>query len=330
MISGKFKALLVREENGKFVREIAERSIGDLPDGEVLINVKYSSLNYKDALSAAGNKGVTKKYPHTPGIDAAGIVAESKNRKFNEGDGVLVTGYDLGMNTPGGFAEYVRVPADWVIRLPRKLSLKESMILGTAGLTAAFALDKMEQVGFDKDGEVLITGASGGVGSMAIAIFAKQGYRVVACTGKTDQESYLKEIGAVSVISREEMDNPNKKALLSGRWSGVVDTVGGNILATAIASTKQWGVIAACGNAASVELHTTVFPFILRGVSLLGINSDTPIKLREKMWGKLAGEWKPEKMDIMYKECSLEELNKKIDEILQGRIKGRVLVNVGK
>lgn len=331
MSTAKFKALLVKEENGKFIREITERSINDLPDGDVLIKVKYSSLNYKDALSATGNKGVTRKYPHTLGIDASGIVAESMNKNFKEGDEVLATGYDLGMNTSGGFAEYIRVPAGWVVKIPSKLSVKESMILGTAGLTAALALDKMEQVGFDKDGEVLVTGASGGVGSMAVAIFAKQGYNIIAGTGKTEQKKYLKEIGAASLISREEMNDKTNKALLSGRWSGVVDTVGGNILATAIASTKQWGVVAACGNVASVELHATVFPFILRGVSLLGINSEkTPIELREKLWAKLANEWKPVNLDIMYEECSLEETNKKIDEILHGKIKGRVLVRVGK
>ncbi len=331
MNSEKFKALLVKEENGKFLREITERTIGELPDGEVLIKVKYSSLNYKDALSATGNKGVTRRYPHTPGIDAGGMVAESKNSKFKEGDEVLVTGYDLGMNTSGGFGEYIRVPAEWIVRIPKNLSLKESMILGTAGLTAALALDRMEQVGLDKNGEVLVTGASGGVGSMAIAIFSKQGYKMIAGTGKTEQENYLKAIGAVSLISREEINDASKKALLSGRWNGVVDTVGGNILATAIASTKQWGVVAVCGNAASVELHTTVFPFILRGVSLFGINSEkTPIELREKMWTKLANEWKPEKLDIMYEECSLQELNRKIDEILKGKIKGRILVNLEK
>lgn len=328
MNPGKFKALLVKEENGKFIREITERNIDELPGGDIIINVKYSSLNYKDALSASGNKGVTRRYPHTPGIDAAGIVAGTKNNKFTEGDEVLVTGYDLGMNTSGGFAEYIRVPAEWVVKIPDALSLKESMILGTAGLTAALALDRMEQAGLDKEGEVLVTGASGGVGSMAVAILARQGYKVVAGTGKTNQENYLKKIGAAALISREEMTDKTNKALLTGRWSGVVDTVGGNILSTAIASTKQWGVVAACGNVSSVELHTNVFPFILRGVSLLGINSEkTPMELRERMWAKLADEWKPRMLNIMYEECSLEETNKKIDEILHGNVKGRVLVN---
>jgi len=331
MNSGKFKALLVKEENGNFIREITERNINDLPEGDVIINVRYSSLNYKDALSATGNKGVTRRYPHTPGIDAAGIVVGSNSGEFTEGDEVLVTGYDLGMNTSGGLAEYIRVPADWVVKIPDKLFLKESMVLGTAGLTAALSLYYMEMNGLDKEGEVLVTGASGGVGSMAVAIFAGQGYKVIAGTGKTDQESYLRELGAVSLISREEMIDKTHRALLSGRWSGVVDTVGGSILSTAIAATKQWGVIAACGNAASFELNTTVFPFILRGVSLLGINTEkTPMSLREKLWEKLSGEWKPSKLNIMYKECSLEETNKKIDEILSGKIKGRILVNTGK
>ena len=330
-MSAKFKALIVKEENGKFIREITDRSIDDLPPGDILINVQYSSLNYKDALSAAGNKGVTRRYPHTPGIDAAGVVVDTKSSKFTEGDEVLVTGYDLGMNTSGGFAEFIRVPAEWVVKIPDRLFIKESMILGTAGLTAGLALDRMEENGLDKEGEVLVTGASGGVGSMATAILAKQGYKVVAGTGKTNQENYLKEIGAISLISRDEMIDKSRKALLSGRWSGVVDNVGGEILSTAIASTKQWGVVAACGNAASVELNTTVFPFILRGISLLGINSEkTPIELREKMWEKLANEWKPQNLRVMYEECSLEETNKKIEEILQGKIKGRVLVNVQK
>ncbi len=331
MNPGKFKALLVKEENGKFFREITEKKINELPEGEVLINVKYSSLNYKDALSASGNKGVTRKYPHTPGIDGAGIVVDTKSDKFFEGDEVLVTGYDLGMNTSGGFSEYIRVPADWVVKIPDMLFLKESMIFGTAGLTAALALDRMIQNDLDKEGEVLVTGASGGVGSMAVALLAGQGYKVAAGTGKSDQEEYLKELGAVSLISREEMTDKSGKALLTGRWSGVVDTVGGEILSTAIASTKQWGVIAACGNAASFELHTTVFPFILRGISVLGINSEkTPMALREKMWEKLAKEWKPGNLNLMYEECSLEEINDKIDEILQGRIKGRILVNLDK
>ena len=331
MSSLKFKALLVKEENGKYIREITERKIEELPEGDVLINVKYSSLNYKDALSATGNKGVTRKYPHTPGIDAAGVVVDSKSDKFFEGDEVLVTGYDLGMNTSGGFSEYIRVPADWVVKIPDMLFLKESMILGTAGLTAALALDKMLKNNLDKDGEILVTGASGGVGSMAVALLARQGYKVVAGTGKLDQEEYLKEIGADSLISREAMMDKSGKALLSGRWNGVVDTVGGEILSTAIASTKQWGVVAACGNAASVELQTTVFPFILRGISLLGINSEkTEMMLREEMWEKLSNEWKPAKLNLMYAECSLEETNQKIDEILKGRVKGKILVKLDK
>ena len=269
-----FKALVVSEENGKFIRRVTERKIDDLSSGDVLINVKYSSLNYKDALSATGNKGVTRKYPHTPGIDAAGIVAETSSNKFREGDEVIVTGYDLGMNTSGGFAEYIRVPSDWVVKLPTGLSLKESMIYGTAGFTAGLSLCKLEQCSEEKiTGDVLVTGATGGVGSLAVAILAKQGYNVVASTGKKDKIDFLKKLGAKEVIGRDEVDDKSSKALLNRRWKAAVDTVGGNILATVIKQMDYRCSVASCGNTYSPELNTTVFPFILRGVNLLGINS---------------------------------------------------------
>lgn len=323
-----FKALVVGEDNGKFIRKVIERNIDDLPAGSVLINVKYSSLNYKDALSAIGNKGVTRKYPHTPGIDAAGIVIESSSNKVKAGDEVLVTGYDLGMNTSGGFAEYIRIPSDWVIKLPLQLSLKESMIYGTAGFTAGLSLYKLEQCSEEKiNGEVLVTGATGGVGSLAVAILAKSGYQVVASTGKKDKTEFLKRIGAKEIISREEVDDKSGKALLNRKWKAAVDTVGSNILATVIKQMDYRCSIAACGNTYSPELHTTVFPFILRGVNLLGINSaETPMNLRQKIWQKLANEWKPDCLNDIYSECSLEQLSDKIDLILQGKITGRVIV----
>ncbi len=326
----KFKALVVTEENGKFIREIDERKIDDLPAGEVLIKVKYSSLNYKDALSAIGNKGVTRKYPHTPGIDAAGIVAETSSNKFKEGDEVLVTGYDLGMNTSGGFAEYIGVPSEWIVKLPTGLSLKESMIYGTAGFTAALALYKLEQCSEVKiQGEVLVTGATGGVGSLAVAILSKNGYQVVASTGKKDQTEYLKKIGAKEVIGRDEVDDKSNRPLLNRRWKAAIDTVGGNILATVIKQMDYRCSVASCGNTYSPELHTTVFPFILRGVNLLGINSaETPMDLRLKIWEKLANEWKPYCLDEIYTECSLEQLSDKIDLILQGQIIGRVVIKL--
>lgn len=325
-----FKALIVSEENGKFTRKIAERYIYELPHGDVLINVKYSSLNYKDALSVIGNKGVTRKYPHTPGIDAAGIVAETSSKKLKKGDEVLVTGHDLGMNTSGGFAEYINVPSDWVVKLPQGLSLKESMIYGTAGFTAGLSLYKLEHCSEEKiSGEFLVTGASGGVGSLAVAILAKQGYKVVASTGKKDKVDFLKRIGAKEVIGREDVDDKSGKALLNRRWKAAIDTVGGNILATVIKQMDYRCSVASCGNTYSPELHTTVFPFILRGVNLLGINSaETPMDLRLKIWEKLANEWKPNCLEEIYTECSLGELSDKIDLILQGKIAGRVVIKV--
>jgi putative YhdH/YhfP family quinone oxidoreductase len=325
-----FKALVVREEDGKILRSIEIRNISDLPAGDVLIKVKYSALNYKDALSASGNKGVTKKYPHTPGIDAAGIVERSHTDAFKEGDEVLVTGYDLGMNTPGGFGGCISVPAGWVIKLPPGMTLKESMILGTAGFTAALSLYKLELNGLKKEnGEVLITGASGGVGSIAAAILSKCGYEVTAATGKTSEENYLLSLGIKKVISREEITDKTGRPLLSGKWAAVIDTAGGSILETAIASVKMGGSVAACGNVLSVKFSTTVFPFILRGVNLLGINSaETNMNLRLKLWENLSSSWKPANPESICTEHSLEELNNDIDLILQGKTKGRIVVNL--
>jgi acrylyl-CoA reductase (NADPH) len=324
----KFRALVVSEVNGKFISKITERNINKLPSGDVLINVKYSSLNYKDALSATGNKGVTRKYPHTPGIDAAGVVSETSSNKFKVGDEVLVTGYDLGMNTSGGFAEYVRVPADWVVKLPIGLTLKESMIYGTAGFTAGLSLYKLKQNSEENiQGEVLVTGATGGVGSLAVAILSKEKFTVVASTGKKDKTEFLMKIGTREVISREEIDDKLGKALLNRRWKAAVDTVGGNILSTVIKQMDYRCSVASCGNTYSPELHTTVFPFILRGVNLLGINSaETPMDLRLKIWNKLANDWKPDCLNEICTECTLEQLNEKIDLILQGQITGRVVI----
>jgi putative YhdH/YhfP family quinone oxidoreductase len=326
----KFKALVVSEEKGKFLQRVTERNISELPAGDVLINVKYSSLNYKDGLSAIGNKGVTRKYPHTPGIDAAGFVAETSSNKFKESDEVIVTGYDLGMNTSGGFAEYIRVPSDWVVKLPEGLSLKESMIYGTAGFTAGLSLYKLEQFSEEKiSGEVLVTGASGGVGSMAVALLSKNGYYVIASTGKKDKIDFLKKLGAKQIIGRESVDDKSGKPLLNRKWKAAVDTVGGNILATVLKQMDYRSSVASCGNTYSNEFNATVFPFILRGVNLLGINSaETPMDLRIKIWQKLANEWKPNGLHEIYEDCSLEQLNEKIDLILQGQITGRVVVKI--
>jgi acrylyl-CoA reductase (NADPH) len=326
-----FKAIIVSETTDKrFIREVKEKALSQLPLNEVLIEVKYSSLNYKDALSATGNKGVTRNYPHTPGIDAAGVVAESSNLAFEAGDEVIVNGFDLGMNTSGGFGRYIRVPAAWVLRLPGNLTLRESMAYGTAGFTAALCVLKLQTHGLAKDsGEVLITGATGGVGSIAVGILAKAGFHVVAATGKAEEKDFLIRLGAEQVISRAEADDRSARPMLKGRWAGVVDTVGGNILATAIKSTKDQGCVTCCGNAMSADLAVSVYPFILRGVSLLGVNSvDVPIGDRLLAWQKLAQDWKLDLSSDLVSECALAELSPKIDQILKGGIRGRVVVNL--
>jgi acrylyl-CoA reductase (NADPH) len=327
-----FKAMIVTEDNGKFTRRITSKSINSLGKGNTLINVKYSSLNYKDVLSITGNKGVTRRYPHTPGIDAAGIVVESPDSAFKEGDQVIVSGYDLGMNTSGGFSKYIKVPSEWIIKLPENLTLKESMIYGTAGFTAAQSLYKLESAGLKPPSEkILVTGATGGVGSMAVAILAKAGYSPVASTGKLEKHNYLKQLGAVEVIDRKQIDDTTQKVLLQETWAGVIDTVGGNTLATAIKSAKYGASVTTCGMVQSPVLNTTVFPFILRGVNLLGIDSAMcPKEIRTILWQKIATQWKTPTLDLICIECSLEELDEKIDLMLAGKITGRVVVNIDK
>ena len=326
-----FKAMVVRgTAENKFVRQITQKSLDELPEGGVLIRVHYSSLNYKDALSATGDKGVTKKYPHTPGIDAAGIIEESAVPDFQPGEEVIVTGYDLGSNTSGGFAEYIRVPEGWVVKRPENLSLRESMAYGTAGFTAGLSVYKLMNHGITPDqGPILVTGATGGVGSIAVAILVKAGYHVVAVTGKLEQKQFLIELGAREVIHRDAAKNTSEKPLLSGRWAGAVDTVGGNLLETAIRATKPEGAVACCGNIGSAELHTSIYPFILRGVSLLGIGSAfTPMGIRQQIWKKLSAEWKLEHLDRLTSEITLEQLERHIELILQGKVKGRVIINL--
>ena len=331
MDSKTFKAMVVQETaDGKYTRRIAEKSLDDLPAGEVLVRVHYSSLNYKDGLSATGHRGVTKNYPHTPGVDAAGVVEESLSDAFQPGDEVIVTSYDLGMNTSGGFGQYIRVPARWVVPLPENLSPKESMAYGSAGLTAGFCILKLQEHGITPErGEILVTGATGGVGSFAVAMLAKIGYQVVAVTGKMDEKQFLIDLGAKEVISRDEATDTSGKPLLKGRWAGVVDAVGGEILATAIRSTKLHGAVTCCGNVASPDLPINVYPFILRGISLVGIDSQSfPMTFRRQTWEKIASEWKLADLDRQTSVCSLEELNSEIDLILAGKQKGRVIVDL--
>ena len=291
MSSPTFTAMVVSEtETDKFQRELQEKTIDDLPKGEVLVRVKYSSLNYKDALSASGNRGVTRRYPHTPGIDAAGIVEASSNENFTPGDAVIVSCYDLGMNTPGGFGQYIRVPAKWVMPLPEGITLRESMIYGTAGFTAAQCVYRLSQHPVNPEqGNILVTGATGGVGSMAVAMLAKDGYQVVAATGKIEEEAFLLELGAKEILARPKAIDTSERMILKGKWAGVIDTVGGPMLATAIKSTRYGGAVTCCGNAASPDLPLNVYPFILRGISLIGIDSAScAMEVRIPIWQKLA------------------------------------------
>lgn len=330
-----FQAMIVEEvavDGGKprYERRIGRRSTDDLPDGDLLIRVHYSSLNYKDALSATGNRGVTRRFPHTPGIDAAGVVVASAVDTFAPGDDVIVIGYDLGMNTAGGYGEYIRVPAGWAVKRPDGLSLRESMILGTAGFTAAMSAERIVEHGVAPDaGPVLVTGATGGVGSIAVALLARLGYTVTAATGKADRADFLHRLGATEVISREEAAPDNRRPLLRGRWSAVVDTVGGGMLAAALKETHYGAPVTCCGLVASAELNTTVLPFILRGVTLYGVDSvECDISVRQRLWPKLAGPWRLDILDAVVTERSLETLDPEIDRILAGQQVGRVLVKL--
>ena len=327
-----FKALVIEETDDKiYTRKILNKTIDDLPPGDVVVEVHYSSLNYKDALSASGNKGVTRSYPHTPGIDAAGVVAESTDSTFKPGDEVIVTSYDLGMNTAGGFGQYIRVPGQWVVPLPEGLTLREAMCYGTAGFTAALSVYQLTVHGgiLPEHGEVLVSGATGGVGSIAVAILSKLGYTVVAVNGLVDESEYLKEIGAQNIISIEEATDQSSRPLLKTRWAGSIDTVGGDILATSIKSVNANGVVTTCGNVASPELPINVYPFILRGVSLIGIDSQNcPMPNRLKTWEKLADEWKIPMMEKVVEEINLVDLDQAIDRMLQGKHKGRAIVNM--
>lgn len=325
----KYLALWVTEEP-EFQQQVVERAKEDLPPGDVLIRVKYSSLNYKDALSAMGNKGVTRTYPHTPGIDAAGVVESSTEPEFAVGDEVIVTGYDLGMNTFGGLAQYIRVPADWVIKRPQGLSLRESMILGTAGLTAALCVEKLVRAGLrPSDGDVLVTGATGGVGSIAIKLLSQLGYSVVAATGKVEQQAdFLKQLGASQVINRAELLEGADKPLLRPRWAGAVDTVGGEMMFSVIKALNYGASMACCGLTAGVDFKGNVFPFILRGTNLLGVDSvELPIVIKASMWDKLSLQWKMD-LESLVQEISLSEVAEAIKTMLAGQQCGRILVRV--
>jgi alcohol dehydrogenase len=326
-----YRAFWVERGEAGVTHRVVERQVADLPDHDTLVRVEWSSLNYKDALSALGKPGVTRNYPHQPGIDAAGRVVSCATGSFASGDPVIVTGYDLGMDTPGGYGEYVRVPAAWLVPLPPGLGLRDSMILGTAGLTAALCLDKLQRMGAKpEDGPVIVTGASGGVGSLAVMLLARLGFEVVACSGKGEQSQWLQSLGAASVIGREALATASGRPLLAATWAHGIDTVGGVPLANLMKSLMPGGSVAACGLVASASLETTVLPFLLRGVNLLGVDSvSIPLAAKAAIWQRLAGPWRIEHLDRVATEVGLEGLSAQIDRIFAGEVAGRVVVHPG-
>ncbi len=324
-----FQCLRVRERpDGSCSQAIEQRPLGALPDGAVTIRVEYSSLNYKDALSATGNRGVTREYPHTPGIDAAGIVETSESERFRPRDKVIVTGFDLGMDTDGGFSEYIRVPVDWVMPCPEKITLQDAMRYGTAGLTAGLCIRALVEGRVTPDrGPILVTGATGGVGSISVALLGHLGFQVLAVTGKDDQHPFLKAAGAHEVISREEFTGQRDRPLLKSKWAAAVDTVGGKALDVALRGCGEFGVVAACGMAGDIRLDTNVFPFILRGVRLDGMTSQNcPSEIREFIWTNLSTQRRPAALESLTNECSLAELPDRIESMLRAESVGRTVV----
>lgn len=326
-----YKALWVESAGPKkFSQSIIERPIDSLPNYPLHVAVKYSSLNYKDALSAFGLPGVTREYPHTPGIDAAGTVIEDSSGRFQAGDEVVVSGYDLGMNTSGGLSQRIHVPVEWAVPLPAGLSLRDTMVIGTAGFTAALCVQKLLHMGAKpEDGQVLVTGATGGVGTFSIAILAKLGFSVAALTGKADQAEYLQALGASQIVERETLSEATTRPLAKPQWAHAVDCVGGDILANVVKSLHYGGSVAACGLAASPNFSASVLPFILRGVNLLGVDCvELPLAKKEENWQRLAGEFKLDNLAGMAEEISLVQTVEYLGKFLQGRAVGRYVVNV--
>ena len=326
----KFKAFIsYKNQNGYFKNKIIQKYFYELPEADLLIKVEYSSLNYKDALSASGAKGVTKNYPHTPGIDAAGIIVKSNNSKFKADDKVIVTGFDLGMNTSGGFAEYIQVPSSWAIKCPDSFSLKEAMMLGTAGLTAGLCVQEIENHTKIKNLKVVVSGATGGVGSIAVMLLSNLGAKVTSITGKKNMDSYLYDLGSASIMHRDQFVKSTRLPLNKGSYDAAVDVVGGNILSSIIASMRYNGIITVCGNVADPNFSTTVFPFILRKNRLVGIDSAShPINDREEIWNQFASSWKIDKINYLTKVIKLESLDYEIKKILSGEQVGRVIIQL--
>tara|TARA_B100000900_G_scaffold387441_1_gene378660 strand:+ start:1594 stop:2577 length:984 start_codon:yes stop_codon:yes gene_type:complete len=324
-----YSAYYVEENDGAFSASISKLELKKPEDGFVQIKVSHSSLNYKDALSASGNKGVTRNYPFVPGIDAAGTITDANSSQFNEGDEVIVTGYDMGMNTPGGFGEFINVPIGWVVKKPSNLSSLEAMSIGTAGLTAAASVLKINESSNESELPILVSGSTGGVGSISVMLLSKLGKEVSALTGKASSVNFLQSIGATNVIMRDEYMESPAKAMERPLFASAVDTVGGNVLSKMLPQISPHGVVACCGNVAGIEVNTTVFPFILRGITLAGIDSaESPLEFKIGLWNKLAEEWSLD-LSSMVKIVTKENLQQEIDLILKGGQQGRVVLEHG-
>ena len=326
-----FPAYRIFEEGGQSAGRFVELTLDDLAPGEIVIRVHYSSVNYKDALAATGAGKVIRRFPCVGGVDATGVVASSSDARFKLGDEVLVTGYGMGVDHDGGFAEYVRVPADWVVPLPHGLTLFDAMAIGTAGFTAALSIHRLEQNELcPENGKVIVTGATGGVSSLAIQMLAQLGYHVVALTGKNSEDDYLKSLGATEILSRNDLvmgTRPLEKA----QWAGALDSVGGETLAWLTRTMQQYGAIASFGNAGGIELHTTVMPFILRGIRLIGIDSAaTAMPLRRKIWQRLSTDLRPQLLAKVAHTVPFAELPQVFPQLLRGKLRGRTVVEINR
>lgn len=325
------RAFVVNKKEEGFTAEVTTISMDDLPKADVRIKVHYSSVNYKDGLASIPNGKIVRSYPFVPGIDLAGVVVASEDPRFREGDEVIATSYEIGVSHYGGYSEYAQVPGDWVVPLPTGLSLKEAMIFGTAGFTAGLSVHRLEENGVSPEkGKVLVTGATGGVGSIAVSILAKRGYHVVASTGKESEHDYLYKLGAKEVVSREEVAGEKISALDKQLWQAAVDPVGGKTLASILSKVSYNGSVAVSGLTGGTDVPTTVYPFILRGINLLGIDSVfCPMELRKVIWERLATDMKPDRLeDFIDEDISLEQLPQALSKILAAQMRGRVIVRL--